>query len=1176
MAADVLSGKLDAAVLDSVSEELFRLSEGEPFVLTLYLQQLAEIANQDVASLVQRLRTLEPGLGACFRDWWSQQSAVWERRGVNQETLVAILGALSTACGPMTVDDIQAVIGRSQTGYVITAALKQLQRFIIATARGDRVTVFHERLAEFVKTALMSAADVEEQQQRFIEWGLSAIAAHAAVTESASVTKLPEYVLRHLASHVYGRDVDIDRLTPMLRKRWADAWLDLEGNHSGFLSDVNGILRRAIELYRLSPKAELRRRAFLVAVDSIVVRGSAISVAESLPPQLLTLLLGDKLWNSAQVLAYIRTIQKSDKKLAAMMAIADTLDPAYHATYVDAALTLDDGRLISFALASLAARVAAPKSLAFLQAVGRLRSPTLRAQALAAFHSSDNLNREAALKMLADARATADENLDLAHLAFAEAHLSPDQRDAKLAEALVHVRAITSSEGFISGLGLIDKVRLLCTLATEFDDVEMSPVLAREALATLRSWTEINFARITFSTSCSTIGKWVFPEALEYARRLDQERDDSDALLSLVGTYDANRWPDFASEIRSIVDATISSVTKVPDYRFYFDTLRLHAQLGAEQLVAFTAAIESMADDEYRWKSQIIRLKLTETNLRQGLARELFEKCLKTPKESWSAEVLAEIAAYLPGQFRADAIQATLIASRTIHDEYSCDTALMRMAQRIENSEEPLSDDVVQRLLAWPTQLALDVRLSRSVMTQALLVDTLIGLQNRTQGGVWNDTADDLQHRSDYWKHKALIALASYVTTESALTQYRACAATISDDNLRVGALFALLGTVSAEVLDSAALGRWLAALPYEAFQSEAMMNQKTTPEQAAFLVEHLGEIADDRLRIVVGGLVESELHSRGAWPHHFADVLDIVRNTEVFNFGEPSWCRAAINGCDTEEIIKLVDAAQGHFGSSAYCTLLARAIDRIDAEDLRDELAIRLLAEVREMLNDPAPWADRDVMDKLETLSQLRISGRIVLALDEFCSATLSDWRQKRVQKHLASRFSESRLASYIESAMSVWPPGERIELLAPVFSRLTLADRATFFQDATEWMETYSCSSGALFGYMKMSELCAVDTRDTVAIVIAQMELDARIGASVTPVEAFLRTIDTWRSEGRIGWQQAHEILGALVTDITAHERSDVVAILEAMSGWMEPLAETAVPDVMNVMAAVLAEWP
>ncbi len=1159
---EALSGVVEGA-LEPVAAELLRLSEGEPFVLKLYLQHILEAGASSGAAILERLRHLEPGIHAYFADWWAQQSALWSKLAIDEAAVISVLSALSVAHGPMTVDDIQAVVGATLSGYAIKSAIGHLRRFLV-TSRGHRVAIFHDRLAEFVRTSLMSAADLAALRQRFIDWGLDAVA-HCA--GSSSVPAVPEYVLRHLGAHLHGHEVALERLAPLRARRWADAWLDLEGHHAGFISHVTLLVDRAIARYEHAKAPGELRDAFLIAVEAIVARGSAISMAEAIPTELLPLLLEDRIWSGAQMLAYIRTIHNADKKSDALCAIADALPPEDHAAFIDAACAIPGAQRSSQALESIAARASGAIASAYVDAVSRFRAPVQRAFLLRRIDTtSDIILRHRVLKILEESQRPGLEHHHLAQLAITRLnHVDPQVWQTTFEDALHHVRRITAEVGApVFGAGRLLKVVALCDLADLCRDATISAALAREVLGVLEAWPQRGAydrfleAETALVLKAGTLARWVFPEAWAIGHRLAAGNgagpNRGGGLVNLAGAFDATLWPGHTADVAALMRSVVEHRCSHP-YEPYDDVKAIVGQLSTDLFHVFEQRVAEMPEHaEYRWKAELVRLQRLPSDQQRTLAQQILERCTGLSELPWSAEIRAQALAFLPAQRRGDAVRTTLLASRSIRDDDACMNSIWRSIACLSGDAERLSDAAFQMLLAYPGRFVPRLYGLAACLTPRQVDEALQALRSG-----WIHERDRLG---------AMLAIASSITNEQ-MPAYQSCAQAIADqDGAWSAAMFALLGVVPSAMVDLEALHAWVL---------NSANHRQLPPElnrtQIAFLADRFAQIRGGRMRVFVGGRIAAELVRRDVWTHHLADVIAQLPDGAGWELQvlDPTMAQ-----CSCTEAIAIVRAAHGHVGAGLYRALLRRAIGKAATGPERDELATLVLADLRE----PRPvdsLSDRysfpEEFSLLAALCRLPVSPRVVDEIIDL-ARTLEQSHREMLFRCVAPWMDATRLDEYVASSRGLPVLAHRIQALSPIFSRLTSARRTELFADMTKSMEAQHCGQASL-AYLRMSEQCDVDAFDVARRVLSQVEQHSSISRFGAEIGDLLISLASWRDSQRITEAQCRTLVGELLKRVTSHDRARVMETLADMGPTLKPLFGVSVFDVLDRIAGVVQEW-
>ena len=1160
---EALSGVIEGA-LEPVAAELLRLSEGEPFVLKLYLQHILEAGESSGGAILERLRHIEPGVHAYFSDWWAQQSALWSKLAIDEGAVISVLSALSVAHGPMTVNDLQAVISPMLSGYAIKNAIGHLRRFLV-TSRGHRVAIFHDRLAEFVRASLMSASDMAALRQSFINWGLDVVARRAR-SPSPPGSPVPEYVLRHLGAHLHGHEVALEKLTPLRSRRWADAWLDLEGHHAGFISDVTLVLDRAIARYENAPDADGSREALLIAVEAILARGSAISMAEAIPTALLPLLLEDRVWSGAQMLAYVRTIHKAETRRNALRAIADAIPPEQLAAFIDVADAIRDTRSSSAALASIGSRLSGATASTYVDTVSRFNDPVERAYMLRRVDTtSDIALRHRVLKVLEESQGPGLENHQLAQLAIAKLnHVDPQLWQITFDDAVRHAQRITADEGVISGMGRLLKMMALCDLADLCRDATISVVLARAVLGVLETWPPRGApdafleAGTALGFQSATLARWVFSEAWALASRRaagdNTGPSRNGGLVKLARAFDATLWPGHTAEVTALMRSVVERRSAEP-YEMYYDVAMIIGQLSADLLHAFEARIvEIPEDDEYRWRAELLRLQRLPADRQCALAQQIVERCTELSELAWSTEIRAQALAFVPAHQRSDAVRTTLLASRSIRDDYECTNSIRALVACLSGDAGRLSDAAFQMLLAYPNGLGRMMRDVAACLTPRQVEDTLQALRS--------------EKIHDGGRLEVMLAIAGSITNEQ-MPAYRSCAEAIdARGGARSAAMFALLGVGSSAMLDLDALHAWLLDAGNH-LQLPSRLNQP----QIDFLADRYTQIRDDRKRVVVGGRIAAELVRRGAWTRHVADVIAHLHTGAGW---DADMLDPTMVLCSYTEAIAIFRAAHGQVSAGLSGALLRHAIGKASAGTEFGELTTLVLAGFREgrpaeVFNDRhRSWREFDV---LETLCRFPVPPHVVDEIVDL-ARTLEQSNREKLLRYVAPWMNATTLEEYVVSSRALYVPADRLEALSPIFPRLAAAVRAEIFADMTEWVETRYCGEKSL-AYLRMSEQCDVDAFDVARRVLSQVVQSSSIGGSGAESRDLVVALASWRDSRRLTEVQYRTLVGELLKRVTSHDRAHVMQTLACMGSVLKPLFGVSVFDFLDRIAGVLQEW-
>jgi hypothetical protein len=163
-----------------VTDKLWSLSEGEPLLLRLYVEDLWHRGPEAERLKVEELDRIKPGLAGYFDDWLARQRQAWrsERKDgeeIDEETLSAYLAVFACAYGPLAADELRAMVRhayRINTNLRIEDALHPLRRFVIGTGKrlsgeDSGYVLSHPKLGEFLREDYFDADQVGQTRRGF-------------------------------------------------------------------------------------------------------------------------------------------------------------------------------------------------------------------------------------------------------------------------------------------------------------------------------------------------------------------------------------------------------------------------------------------------------------------------------------------------------------------------------------------------------------------------------------------------------------------------------------------------------------------------------------------------------------------------------------------------------------------------------------------------------------------------------------------------------------------------------------------------------------------------------------------------------------------------------------------------------------------------------------------------
>lgn len=331
------------AKVDIVSE-LYRLTEGDPLLVKLYVEDLW--SRKETVGLLkpEDLGKLKPGLTGYFDRWWDDQRKLWGKESpLKEQAVQTLLSALACSLGPL--DQEELLLLTKLSSWDLREALKPLDRFIIGDAKAHGYAFTHPRLGDYFKDAL-STSEQQTWQQLLLDWGRATV--QALEQGSIAPADAPSYIVQYYGAHLEQAHAQVDAMMTLVCHGWSRAWEALEGSFSGFLNDVERAWKAA---EHENEEAIVKGDAAPCIGDEIrcaLVRASINSLASNLPVELIVQLVKYKKWTYQQGLVYARQIPEVVPRANTLVRLStetdmpsDSLDQAV-VEVLAAARALDD------------------------------------------------------------------------------------------------------------------------------------------------------------------------------------------------------------------------------------------------------------------------------------------------------------------------------------------------------------------------------------------------------------------------------------------------------------------------------------------------------------------------------------------------------------------------------------------------------------------------------------------------------------------------------------------------------------------------------------------------------------------------------------------------------------------------------------------------------------------
>jgi hypothetical protein len=309
---DELSRKVD------IVAELYRLSEGDPLLVGLYVGDLWDKGEGVTRLKSEDLENIQPSYDGYFDRWWDDQKKLWGRDApLKEKCTLLIFSLLSTALGGLAKNDILTLDPNNDLNtYILENAFDVLKRFVISISLEDKEIyhVFtHPKLREYFWNKL-SEKEQTQLESLYISWGEQVI--RDLQEKKINPTRVPLYLTKYYGAHLIRANSETDKLYKLVSEEWLISCLSAEGSYNGFLNNIdlvwNIVKRRA-------PSDGLWRQIFFALVYS-----SVVSQSENFSPILIKM-LSEGIWSVDQSLSYARTIGNLEKKFDTFIGIIPIL-----------------------------------------------------------------------------------------------------------------------------------------------------------------------------------------------------------------------------------------------------------------------------------------------------------------------------------------------------------------------------------------------------------------------------------------------------------------------------------------------------------------------------------------------------------------------------------------------------------------------------------------------------------------------------------------------------------------------------------------------------------------------------------------------------------------------------------------------------------------------------------
>lgn len=422
--------------VDIVSE-LHRLSEGDPLLVRLYVDDLWERGEEVARLQPEDLRATRPGLTGYFERWWNDQRLLWSGDAhVHEAAVQSILNVLAGALGPLSKADLlnlapdESGLGEENLEW----HLHPLARFVIGDGMHQGYVFSHPRLAGYFLEERLSSQERQEVERRFLAWGertLQALNSGQLTPEGAS-----PYIVQYYGAHLERAQAGTGALLELVSDGWRRAWEKLDRAQAGFLGDSERAWRTAEREDEVSATSGQTSPYLGVEIRCLLCRVSINSMTSNISPRLMLEAVKTGVWTPAQGLASIRLIADLPPRARELVNLApfvqEPLRSAILQEALDTIMTLKDERARLDALVELAPGLSESLLAQILENVATIEDEADRAGMLSDLARTLAPHHTLVEQALAIAQAMEEEEYAALALAGLASCLSSRQADAVL------------------------------------------------------------------------------------------------------------------------------------------------------------------------------------------------------------------------------------------------------------------------------------------------------------------------------------------------------------------------------------------------------------------------------------------------------------------------------------------------------------------------------------------------------------------------------------------------------------------------------------------------------------------------------------------------------------------------------------------------------------------------
>ena len=364
--------------------ELYRLSEGDPLLVGLYVGDLWAKGEEVTRLQPEDLAAIQPGYKGYFDRWWDDQKKLWkDKKPWLEKHVRAVRNLLAGALGPLFKNDFHALDSELESDY-INDALDVLQRFVIGDNDSHGYTFSHPKLGQYLWDAL-APIEKTKVEECFLAWSEQTLQEFIdGRRDPKKKAESPAYVVRSYSAHLTRSNQPIEKWLQLINhQQWAQAWFTVEGAYGGYLQDVHRVQeqcqafdRRSMEEYSRAPCIGHKLRCALI-------KSSLYTLMESTPAELIPVLVKQGIWSLPQACVFIRYLSRPVARTNAIIGLAESVENKHLTDVLEMTLGMEEDKLArTEVLTELSKRLPEAELLSLLEYAQAIKDEQARAEVL--------------------------------------------------------------------------------------------------------------------------------------------------------------------------------------------------------------------------------------------------------------------------------------------------------------------------------------------------------------------------------------------------------------------------------------------------------------------------------------------------------------------------------------------------------------------------------------------------------------------------------------------------------------------------------------------------------------------------------------------------------------------------------------------------------------------------